>query len=376
MDFEFRGRTHYPGSQENYFGKFVDLLDKVENVPSVIFASVLVLLAFIASGFSWNAKLVILLFYIGDWVVLSYLPKARISYGPAKPQVFVLAILRSFFILMPMPWFLTLQIIGTCLVVYGFWIEPSRVVVHREHLETAKLPPGPPIRILHIGDIHIDRISIREEKLISHLHRLQPDLILFSGDILSLSSLDDPQAHADARMVLAEFKAPLGAYMVGGSPPIDRDDILPILLEDLPLNLINNQRVKIVAGDREIEILGISCTHKPAVDGAMLQHIDPRCPSNLTILLYHSPDLAPIAAKEMIDLQLSGHTHGGQVRIPWYGALYASSLYGKRFEAGRSHLNGMVLYVTRGLGFEGKGAPRVRFLCPPEIVLWEITSVG
>jgi hypothetical protein len=71
---------------------------------------------------------------------------------------------------------------------------------------------------------------------------------------------------------------------------------------------------------------------------------------------------------------LSGHTHGGQVRIPGMGAVYPSSLYGKRFEAGRYLLDRMTLYVSRGIGMEGLGAPRVRFLCPPEITLWEISG--
>ena len=95
---------------------------------------------------------------------------------------------------------------------------------------------------------------------------------------------------------------------------------------------------------------------------------------HFTILLYHTPDLAPEAAEAGVDLQLSGHTHGGQVRLPLYGALYAASLYGKRFEMGRKQLDGLTLYVTRGIGMEGKSAPRVRFLCPPEIILWDISA--
>ena len=89
------------------------------------------------------------------------------------------------------------------------------------------------------------------------------------------------------------------------------------------------------------------------------------------LLLYHSPDLAPNASRNGIDLQLSGHTHGGQVRLPVIGALYTGSLYGKRFEAGRYLVNGMTLYTSRGLGMEGAIAPRVRLLCRPEIILWE-----
>ncbi|MCA1553353.1 MAG: metallophosphoesterase, partial [Chloroflexi bacterium] len=89
-----------------------------------------------------------------------------------------------------------------------------------------------------------------------------------------------------------------------------------------------------------------------------------------TILLYHSPDLAPqAAALGTIDLQLAGHTHGGQVRLPFYGALLTSSLYGKQLEMGLYQLRDMLLYVSRGVGLEGMGAPRARFRCRPEVTL-------
>jgi uncharacterized protein len=62
------------------------------------------------------------------------------------------------------------------------------------------------------------------------------------------------------------------------------------------------------------------------------------------------------------------------VRLPLFGALYAASLYGKRYEMGRRTEGDLTLYVTRGVGLEGKAAPRVRLLCPPEIVMWEISG--
>jgi len=60
------------------------------------------------------------------------------------------------------------------------------------------------------------------------------------------------------------------------------------------------------------------------------------------------------------------------VRVPGWGALITGSLYGKSFEMGRYEVGGMTLYVTRGVGLEGALAPRVRCLCPPEAVLWEL----
>ena len=90
-----------------------------------------------------------------------------------------------------------------------------------------------------------------------------------------------------------------------------------------------------------------------------------------TILLFHSPDLAPQAAElGVIDLHLAGHTHGGQVRVPVYGALVTSSLYFKALEMGLYQLHDMLLFVSRGVGLEGKGAPRVRFNCRPQLKLF------
>jgi predicted MPP superfamily phosphohydrolase len=75
------------------------------------------------------------------------------------------------------------------------------------------------------------------------------------------------------------------------------------------------------------------------------------------------------------DLYLCGHTHGGQIRLPLFGALITSSDFWKRYEMGRYEEGHTTLYVSRGLGMEGMGAPRARFLAPPEIVLWTLKGV-
>src|SRR5262249_15814124 len=139
------------------------------------------------------------------------------------------------------------------------------------------------------------------------------------------------------------------------------------------LRWLQNETAEICVEDKVIEILGVSCTHRPFIDAPTLNALlNGNEPERFRILLYHSPDLAPNAAQAGIDLQLSGHTHRGQVRIAFYGALYAASLYGKAFESGRRTIGDFTLYVTRGIGLEGESAPRLRFNCPPEVILWEI----
>ncbi|MBZ0290161.1 MAG: metallophosphoesterase, partial [Anaerolineae bacterium] len=116
-------------------------------------------------------------------------------------------------------------------------------------------------------------------------------------------------------------------------------------------------------------------THDMARDRDLLKRMMMNAPkSGLHLLLMHPPDIAPEANELGIDLYLCGHTHGGQIRLPLLGALFSSSHLGSRFIMGRYELGTTTLYTARGVGLEGLGAPRARFLCPPEIVLWEISG--
>jgi predicted MPP superfamily phosphohydrolase len=98
--------------------------------------------------------------------------------------------------------------------------------------------------------------------------------------------------------------------------------------------------------------------------------------NHLSILLDHYPDDIEEAAKAGTDLYLAGHTHGGQVALPWYGALITLSKFGKRFEAGLYRVGDSWLYVNRGIGMEGGRLPRVRFCARPEITVIEVGPAG
>lgn len=374
---DFRHVTHFPGTDGNDLDRLLHLMDDCEKLPAGIFAGLLLLLALPAAWSSWNAAGMVWVFMLGDWALLAGLPRRRISFGPAKANVLILGLLRLPFAFLPDAFALATQLIGTALVAYGFWFEPRRLTVTRQALTSAKLDPSlPPLRVLHLGDLHVERITQRERDVIALTRQLAPDVVLFSGDFLNLSYLEDPVAQADCRQILTELgqlPIPLGVVAVTGSPAVDKDDLVPGLLEGLPLRWLRGERVTLSHKGHTFDVVGLPCSHKPFEDApqvAALLNGDVR--QRLTILLYHTPDLAPDAAEMGIDLQLSGHTHAGQIRLPGIGPLMTGSLYGRALESGRRQLGGLTLYVTRGIGLEGKGAPRMRFLCPPEIILWEI----
>jgi predicted MPP superfamily phosphohydrolase len=371
---DFSHLNQFPGEIGNPFDIVLHRLEALQRIPWPIFAFLLLAIAALASWFNVVTGSILWGFFLLDYFLLSMLAKVGISYGPAKPPVLILAVLRALFVVLPFALFLPLQITGTILVIYSFWIEPRRLTVTYQKLTSDKFRSNRPLRLLHLGDLHIERITARENQLTGLIQDLKPDIILFSGDILNLSYLHDAKAWEAARIIISHWQAPLGTYLVTGSPAVDLPEIMPDLVKDLDIHWLKNSKVTIEFEGGSFDLAGLTCSHRPTIDGPLLENLVTEKTDRFTIFLYHSPDLAPVAARLGVDLQLSGHTHGGQVRLPWIGALFTGSLYGKEFEAGRMKLNGMTLYITRGIGLEGAAAPRLRLLCPPEIILWEISA--
>ncbi len=371
---DFSKVRRFPGTLDNDIDVVLRGADHLERLPALLIAGLLFLLAIPPTRGHWGWTVGLWAFFLLDWLLMALLPRLGRSYGPPKPPTLILAVLRMLFAFLPFPIAVALQGVGTLLVVEGFWIEPMRLGVSYQKLTSPKLRKGSPVRVLHLGDLHIERITQRERRLNQLINELRPDLIIFSGDILNLSYTEDPLAIAQAREIIGQWRAPHGVFVVTGSPAVDLEQVFPRLMEGLDqLHWLKKERVSLCINDQAIDVAGLTCSHKPFLDAPALEELFNPPSGHFTILAYHTPDLAPnVARTGQVDLQLSGHTHGGQVRLPVIGALVAGSLYGKRFEAGRYSLGNMTLYVSRGIGMEGKGAPRVRFLCPPEIILWEI----
>jgi len=330
------------------------------------------------------AAAVLSLFFLSDALLLRGLPSRGVSYGPWQSQLFALAILRTLAALLfglvplltdPLWGFVGLigvQFIGSLTLVYGTVIEPFNLKMSYLTVESDYFASdSQPIRILHISDLHVERLTRREEQVLSMIAEIKPDLILITGDYLNLSYVYDEQAHAHVRQLLAQISAPYGVYAVLGSPPVDARDVVPSLFDDLPIHLLVNESVVVKLDDqRQIVLLGMDCSHHLPTDMNALAHLVSTSPNHMpSVLLYHAPDLMPQAAEHGIDLYLCGHTHGGQIRLPIVGAILTSSQLGKRYQMGHYHEGQTHMYVSRGVGLEGLSAPRVRFMAPPEIML-------
>lgn len=334
----------------------------------------------------------LLAFAIADGLILFSLPRLRISFGPVAPQWYLLTAARvaaGCVLALMIPWIgasvalasvIALNGIALLALLWGAVWEPARLGVseltlhlHNPTTESVLL------RLLHISDIHVERLGRREALLLQSVRELHPDLILLTGDYVNLSCVDDPVGHAHARQLLealcaeaAALSSPPAIYAVLGSPPVDRNSAP--LFDGLSIRLLRNEVVIIEPYPGcSLALIGLDCTHDLERDAAQLERLASASPKDVPrILMYHSPELMPLASRLGIDLYLCGHTHGGQIRLPLYGALVTSSRLGKRYEMGLYHMGATHLYVSRGIGLEGLCAPRIRFLCPPEVILWRL----
>jgi predicted MPP superfamily phosphohydrolase len=340
---------------------------------------------------------VCLSFGVADWVLLRALPVFRISFSteiwfPVLASALVrLTLLATLLGAAPIvrrlvrrsagrPYprlLLVLYLIAqsslTLVQVYAYVVEPLWVETTELSLAFERLDgSAPPVRIVLLSDIHIERASYREAHVVREVNALEPDLIVLAGDYLNLSRLTDPVSAQQFGEFAGQLRAPYGIYAVRGSV-----ESSPAFMEKLvagtPIVWLEQETVTLDVRGQRIALVGVACSHARSLDSARLAQAYRGVPEDtFTLLLYHSPDLMPQAARRQIDLYLTGHTHGGQISLPFYGAVVTGSVYGKRYEAGLYRMQGTTMYVTRGLGFEGGPAPRARFFARPEIVGLEL----
>jgi len=225
-----------------------------------------------------------------------------------------------------------------------------------------------PIKLLLIGDLHLDRWGEREDKILEMARSYRPDLILFPGDFTNLSFVGDRRTEDQAVRFINELCALAPVYATRGSVEVDPYWWVAGIIGRTGAVLLEDSEDTVTVRGRKLRLIGVSFDWDWTGPMERLARMAAAGGATPIVLLYHSPDLFPLAARLGIDLYVAGHTHGGQIRLPLIGAPYTSSRFGQRFAQGMHEAGLTTMVVSRGIGMEGGGAPRMRFMAGPEVV--------
>jgi uncharacterized protein len=252
---------------------------------------------------------------------------------------------------------------GTCVGTgtYGFAYSRHQLQVVRASLPVSGLPPAlEGLRIGLITDLHHSEMVPLQDvvRAATLLTAERPDLIVLGGDYVTWGDRSYVGPCAEA---LAGLTAPLGVYAALGNHDDDRDT--PAALASNGFTVLRDARTTITAKGETIEIAGLRFwTQRPRDVARVL-----RGASAPIILIAHDPRRLDEAAELDVGLVLSGHTHGGQVVLPWLGAIAARKF---PIVAGKGHRDNTSIFVSRGVGTI---YVPYRFNCPPDVSVITLT---
>ncbi|QJD82127.1 metallophosphoesterase [Cohnella herbarum] len=243
---------------------------------------------------------------------------------------------------------------------YGFTIVPKRLSITRLEVYSPSLPESfEGVTLLQFSDTHLGpQFTLpRLRQLVDVIQTIRPDIVVFTGDLHDAGSADNI-AKYDPSPLLADIQAPLGKYAVYGNHDFGygrKTRSSGSFLSRAGFKMLVNEREKItLPGGDSITIAGLDdyVLGKPNAEST-LSKLDK---DGFNILLAHEPDVADRLTRFPVDLQLSGHSHGGQVSLPLVGALVRTRL-GRKYLKGKYLIHDSqrkerpyLLYVNRGIG--------------------------
>ncbi len=263
------------------------------------------------------------------------------------------------------------------LFTYGYVFGRRELVVTRLRLPVRSLAPGVPIRIVQISDIHVGQ-NLRPDELVrfvAQVNALEPDLICITGDII-----DSPSADCDRFLpLLAGLHAPQGVCIILGNHDhiAGAARVVAALRRWTTFEILRDQAVTLTVKGSALHVIGLDDRGRDWARGrlsdAALGSLLAAAPAGLPIvLLSHRPDLFAQAASAGVTLMLSGHTHGGQLALPWFGGRRRNlAEFITDFDRGLYERDGSFLYVNSGLGVT---AQPIRLFTPREITVIELQA--
>lgn len=268
-------------------------------------------------------------------------------------------------------------------IMLGVWAFYTGLVVRQYEVQSEKVSDGARVRIVLIADLHSHVYGDDQQPLLDKIAAQQPDLIALAGDIV-----DDNEAQDGAWTFLRKVSAIAPAYFVSGNHEYwsGKCDAIKQMAQDCGITVLSNARETVSINGVALCLCGIDdpdvmkYTDDPALlamDDAdeMLERFDDLGDDAVNVLLAHRPEHVDAYRQYDFDVVLSGHAHGGQIRVPLLlnGLFAPCQGFFPEYAGGRYEQDGQTMIVSRGLSFN-RYVPRV--WNPPEVVVVDIVGEG
>jgi len=264
---------------------------------------------------------------------------------------------------------LSLALLG----LYATYIEPRWIRTERVALDVAPLEGADELRVGVLADLQTGDIGPYEYDAVGRLMAEEPDLILIPGDIFQSDGLDFQANLPELRALLSRLEAPGGVFITEGD--VDSPERMAFMSDGLDnLQWLDEEVATTEVRGVTVHIGGISVRFREAPAQATIDELAQIDDGDLRILLSHRPDAAFHVPDGGADLVVAGHTHGGQVAIPFIGPPITMSNVPRAVAAGGLHeIDGIPIYLSNGVGLERATAPQVRFNSRPSVGLVTLT---
>jgi predicted MPP superfamily phosphohydrolase len=254
-------------------------------------------------------------------------------------------------------------IIVILMILFGAYslIEPYLIETKEITIETNQIPAEfDGKRIVFLTDIHYGPFFSKDRlnNLVNQTNELKPDMILLGGDYVT----NDQSSVETVFSSLSNLNAPLGVYGVLGNN--DPEDISIQAMQNAGINYIGNNAVWIGSNTSRIRVGGVGDMDTDVPN--QLPTLDGVKPEDFVILVSHKADYFEKVSRSKIDLQLSGHTHGGQITFFGLWAPFINSKYGQKYVTGLKKSGNNTMIISNGIGMVW--AP-VRFFARPQIIV-------
>lgn len=283
-----------------------------------------------------------------------------------KAKLHMVKLLTQFFLLATL-------LVGLC-IFYGFQVEPNLLLVRHFALQAGGGESAEKLRLVQISDIQIgEAYTVKNlQKVVRNIQKQQPDVILFNGDLFENYNQCGAELETEVTALLKSLEAPYGKYAVWGNRDYGggAEKAYRRILKAADFTLLCNESAEILSERGHTVLLcGLDDSLFGKPDGSQFLQNDKKNYA-YRILMLHEPDVAQLWSHSDFQLILAGHSHGGQVRLPfWQGEKTVLAQQYLRHFYTLNGETGLQLYVNTGLG---TSHIPVRFGVPPEIAVFDL----